>query len=106
MTFNVTWSHNGPENYIRKFGRIVELNLYTLKNNAIAERDMIASIPAGFRPKYAVNACMLEVGATYGNGIAIVNIQTDETTTLNFIVDHKNEGAWRWVIGKVLYIAD
>lgn len=64
---------------------------------------MIASIPAGFRPKYAVNACMLGVGAVYGNGIAIVNIQKDGTLTISWIVEHRNEGAWRWVIGKVLY---
>ena len=106
MTFNVAWSHDKPENYIRKFGRIVELSLYTLKNNPIAEGDMIVSIPATFRPKYAVNACMLGVGATYGNGIAIVNIQTDGTLTLSYIVEHRNENAWRWVVGKVLYIAD
>lgn len=106
MTFNVAWSHDKPENYIRKFGRIVELSLYTLKNNSIAEEDMIASIPAGFRPKYPVNACMLGLGPTYGNGIAIVNIQTDGTLKLSLIIDHKNEGSWRWLIGKVLYIAD
>ena len=106
MTFNVAWSHDRPENYIRKFGRIVELSLYTLKNNPIAEEDMIASIPAGFRPKYPVNACMVGLGPTYGNGIAIVNIQTDGTLKLSLIIDHKNEGSWRWLIGKVLYIAD
>lgn len=91
---------------MHKFGRVAELSLFTLKSSNIAAVDIIATLPAGFRPKYAVTAYMKALGATAGNGIAQVEIRPSGDIKLNWIVAHKDEGNWRWIIGNVLYMTE
>ena len=77
-----------------------------MKSSTIGEGDIIATLPAGFRPKYTVQAYMVGIGASIGNGIAQVDILPSGTVRLNWIVDHKNDGSWRWIVGKAVYIAE
>ena len=77
-----------------------------MKSFNIAEADIIATLPAGFKPKYTVATYMVGVGATAGNGIAQVDILPSGDVKLNWIVDHKDASGWRWIIGKILYMTE
>ena len=49
---------------------------------------------------------MVGFGESTGNGIAQVDILPSGTVRLNWIVDHKNDGSWRWIVGQAVYIAE
>ena len=106
ISFKSSWTGDNSANYLRKFGRVAELSLYTLKSSTFVAEDIIATLPAGFRPKYTVCAFMKALGATVGNGITQVEIRPSGDIKLNWTVAHTNDGSWRWVIGKILYMTE